>query len=277
MAISGMAPDGARAAVPEADNMAYPVRRITTADLRAALREGFADFTEKRGDLIMIGLIYPIVGLLVSVAAMDISVWEWVFPLAAGISLLGPLVATGFYQLAKRREEGVDASWSHFLDVRRHPSRHEIAVVGAVLVGIFILWLAAAGMVYTAFFGAPLHQPSLGVFLNQVFTTPEGWGMIIVGNLIGLAFAVAVLALSVVSLPMLVDRKVDAGTAIRTSLRAFKENKRVLLGWGFIVAALLVLGSIPLFVGLAVVLPALGYATWHLYTRLVDRSALPPA
>jgi len=277
MAISGMAPNGARTAVSGVDNNAYPVRRITTADLRAALREGFADFSEKRGDLIMIGLIYPIVGLLVSVAAMNKSVWEWIFPLAAGISLLGPLVATGFYQLAKRREEHVDAGWGHFLDIMHHPSRHEIAAVGVALVGIFILWLAAAGMIYTAFFGAPLHQPSLGVFLNQVFTTPEGWGMIIVGNLVGLAFAVVVLALSVVSLPMLVDRKVDARTAIRTSLRAFSENKGVLLGWGFIVAALLVLGSIPMFVGLAVVLPALGYATWHLYTRLVDRSALPPA
>lgn len=277
MAIGGMAPDGARTAVSGVDNNAYPVRRITTADLRAALREGFADFSEKRGDLIMIGLIYPIVGLLVSVAAMNKSVWEWIFPLAAGISLLGPLVATGFYQLAKRREEHVDAGWGHFLDIMHHPSRHEIGAVGAALVGIFILWLATAGMIYTAFFGAPLHQPSLGVFLNQVFTTPEGWGMIIVGNLVGLAFAVIVLALSVVSLPMLVDRKVDAGTAIRTSLRAFSVNKGVLLGWGFIVAALLVLGSIPLFVGLAVVLPALGYATWHLYTRLVDRSALPPA
>jgi uncharacterized membrane protein len=272
-----MAPDGARTAVSGVDNNAYPVRRITTADLRAALREGFADFSEKRGDLIMIGLIYPIVGLLVSVAAMNKSVWEWIFPLAAGISLLGPLVATGFYQLAKRREEHVDAGWGHFLDIMHHPSRHEIAAVGVALVGIFILWLAAAGMIYTAFFGAPLHQPSLGVFLNQVFTTPEGWGMIIVGNLVGLAFAVVVLALSLVSLPMLVDRKVDARTAIRTSLRAFSVNKGVLLGWGFIVAALLVLGSIPLFVGLAVVLPALGYATWHLYTRLVDRSALPPA
>jgi uncharacterized membrane protein len=276
MAVTGTAPGGAQPIRDTAINRSYPVRHITSADLRAALREGFSDFAEKRGDLVFIGLIYPIVGLLVSVAAMGISVWQWVFPLAAGISLLGPLVATGFYQLAKRREEHAEAGWGHFLDVLRNPSRDEIAIVGAMLVGIFILWLAAAGMVYTAFFGAPLHPPSLGVFLERTFTTREGWSMIVVGNLIGLGFAVAVLALSVVSLPMLVDRKVDVGTAVRTSLRAFSENKAVLLGWGFIVAALLVLGSIPFFVGLAVVLPVLGYATWHLYTRLIDRGALPP-
>ncbi len=254
-----------------------PIRRITSQDLNAALREGFADFASKRGDLLFIGLIYPIVGFLVSMAAMNMSIWPLAFPLAAGISLLGPLVATGFYELAKRREAGMDSSWFHFLDVFKSRSREEIAMVGAVLIGIFALWLAAAGMVYTAFFGEMIRQPSFSVFVREVFTTPQGWMMIVVGNLIGLGFAVSVLALSVVSLPMLVDKDVSAGTAIRTSLRAFRENLGAMLRWGLTVAVLLVLGSIPFFVGLAVVLPVLGYATWHLYTRLIDRSGLPPA
>lgn len=252
-----------------------PIRRISSQDLNAALREGFADFASKRGDLVFIGLIYPIVGFLVSMAALNMSVWPMVFPLVAGISLLGPLVATGFYELAKRREAGMDSSWFHFLDVLKSKSREEIAIVGAVLIGLFALWIAAAGMVHAAFFGNFIRQPSFNSFMEAVFTTPQGWSMIIVGNLIGLGFAVSVLALSVVSLPLLVDREVSAGTAIRTSLRAFSENKLAMLRWGLTVAVLLVLGSIPLFVGLAVVLPVLGYATWHLYTRLVDRSALP--
>ena len=121
-----------------------------------------------------------------------------------------------------------------------------------------------------------IRQPSFNAFMQEVFTTSHGWGMIIVGNLVGLGFAFVVLALSVVSLPMLVDREVSVGTAVRTSLRAFRENKGPMLRWGLTVAVLLVLGSIPFFVGLAVVLPVLGYATWHLYTRLIDRSALPP-
>jgi uncharacterized membrane protein len=254
-----------------------PVRRISGHDLDAALREGFADFASKRGDLVFIGLIYPIVGFLVAMAAMNMSVWPMVFPLVAGISLLGPLVATGFYELAKRRESGMDSSWFHFLDVLKSKSREEIAIVGAVLIGLFVMWLAVAGMVHTAFFGNMIRQPSFNHFMQEVLTTPQGWGMIIVGNLIGLGFAFAVLALSVVSLPMLVDREVSAGTAIRTSLRAFSANKGVMIRWGLTVAVLLVLGSIPFFVGLAVVLPVLGYATWHLYTRLIDRSALPPA
>ena len=264
-------------AVGAANDRDIPVRRISSHDLNAALREGFSDFTSKRGDLLFIGVIYPVVGFIASMAAMNMSVWPMVFPLLAGISLLGPLVATGFYELAKRREAGLDSSWFHFLDVFRSKSREEIAMVGAVLIGIFALWLAAAGMVYTAFFGEMIRQPSFGVFLRETFTTPQGWMMIVTGNLIGLGFAFAVLALSVVSLPMLVDRQVSAGTAIRTSLRAFRENMGAMIRWGLTVAMLLVLGSIPFFVGLAVVLPVLGYATWHLYTRLIDRSALPPA
>lgn len=253
-----------------------PVRRISSQDLNAALREGFADFANKRGDLVFIGLIYPVIGFIVSMAALNMSVWPMVFPLIAGVSLLGPLVATGFYELAKRREAGMDSSWFHFLDVLKSKSREEIAIVGAVLIGIFALWLAAAAMVHAAFFGNFIRQPSFNSFMAEVFTTPQGWSMIIVGNLIGLGFAVMVLALSVVSLPMLVDREVSAGTAIRTSLRAFGANKGLMLRWGLTVAVLLVLGAIPFFVGLAVVLPVLGYATWHLYTRLIDRSALPP-
>lgn len=276
MAIS-MSPMAATPINNVANPRSIPVRKITAHDLNAALAEGFRDFASKRGDLIFVGLIYPVVGFLVSLAAMGASVWQLLFPLAAGISLLGPLVATGFYELAKRREAKVDSSWWHFLDVLKNPSRAEIAVVGVMLIGLFVFWIAAAAMVHTVFFGSPLHAPSLGVFLRQVFTTEQGWAMIIVGNLIGLGFAVAVLALSVVSLPMLVDREVSAGTAIRTSLRAFRENKGVMLRWGLTVAVLLVLGSIPFFIGLAVVLPVLGYATWHLYTRLVDRNALPSA
>jgi len=250
-----------------------PVRTITTADLKGVLREGYRDFLDKRGDLIVVGLIYPIIGFVAAALALGGDLIPLFFPIAAGIGLLGPVAALGFYELARRREAGLDASWRHFLDVTKRPSWDSIMAVTGILLLIFFAWLATAWILYAAFIDAP--PQSVSYFIERLLITEGGWMLIVVGNIAGIAFAALVLTLSVVSLPMLVDCDVGARTAIATSVRAVKANKGVMLLWGIIVAALLVLGSIPAFVGLAFVLPWLGYATWHLYTRLVDRSALP--
>jgi uncharacterized membrane protein len=244
------------------------VRQIHASDLRAALAEGWADFREKRGDILIVGFIYPLIGLLVAA-----------FPICAGLSLLGPAVAVGFYELARRRERGEQSDWSHFLDAfDRHGS--SIAIATLLLAVVFAAWLSVAWLLYTATFGTGTYYMwsvnhgetvALQDFVSRLFTTRDGWTLILVGNLAGACFAILVLAMSIVTFPMLVDRNVDVPTALGVSLRAFAANWRVLLGWGAIVGALLVLGSIPAFVGLAVVLPLLGYATWHLYTRIVPR------
>lgn len=245
-----------------------PVNTITKDDLSAALREGWSDFNEKRGDLIFAGLIYPAIGLIAAYAANGGPLTHLLFPMAAGLALVGPLLATGFYELARRREAGLDAGWRRFIGLMKSPHIDQIGVVAGILIILFAGWLIAAWLVFGAFFG--LHEPSsLGTFFREVLTTTRGWAMIIVGNLIGLVFAVVALCLSVVSLPMLVDRDVGAGTALATSIETVRRNPVVMLRWGLIVAALLVIGSIPAFLGLAVVLPWLGYATWHLYRKAV--------
>ena len=264
---------------------AIPVRKIGNDDLRIALRQGLEDFKAMRGDLIFVGLLYPLIGLAAAVMTTSEPLLPFFFPVVAGFGLLGPIAAVGFYELARRREAGLTSNWSHFLDVRKRPAWDDIAVVAGLLLVIFAAWLAAAGALYVLFWGywAPAwasgfawYEPhSIGDFVSRLFTTSEGWALIIVGNLVGLAFAALVLAVSVVSLPMLVDRDVSAARAVSTSWRAARANPGVLARWGLIVAALLVLGSIPLFIGLAFVLPWLGYSTWHLYTRLVDRDSIP--
>jgi len=251
-----------------------PVRTITDEDLRFALKQGYADFGDLRGDLFFAGLIYTVIGLAAVVMTTSRPLMPFFYPVVAGVALLGPIAALGFYELARRREAGEEVHWFNFIDVRKRPSLDDMGMVAGLLLVIFVGWLIAAGALYALIFGwnAPA---SVGNFLTAVFATPRGWALIAAGAVIGAIFGWFVLALSVVSLPMLVDCDVSASKAVSASWRAAHANKREMIRWGIIVTALLVLGSIPLFVGLAFVLPWLGYSTWHLYTRLIDRDAIP--
>ncbi len=249
---------------------ALEVRTITTADLRDSLLRGWSDFLAHRGDLLFVGIIYPLVGFAVAAVALQDSLVPLFFPIAAGIGLMGPAVAGGFYELARRREQGLESGWSHFFDVVRRPSFDGFLAVAALLLVLFFAWMATAAALYVALLGVAPPE-SLGAFVTRLFNTPEGWALIVLGNLAGIGFAAAVLTVSVAAMPMLVDKDVDARTAIHVSRMAVTANKGTMLRWGITVAALLVAGSIPFFVGLAVVLPVLGYATWHLYTKLVVR------
>ena len=246
------------------------VRKITGADLSWALSEGWQDFKAKRGDLVFIGVIYPLVCLVAVVFTFNDPLLPLLFPLVAGLSIAGPAVASGFYELARRREEGKDANWWHFLDPLNGRSRAPLGALTLGLAVLFIAWLFVAYIIYGIVFGsnAPHGLPD---FLSRLFTTPQGWALIIFGNLAGALFAVATLVFAVVSFPMVVDKPVDAGTAVRTSLAAARENPKEIFGWGLRVAGLLFLGLLPAAIGLAVILPWLGYSTWHLYTRLVVR------
>ena len=250
-----------------------PVRQITDDDLKLALRQGLEDFSDLRGDLFFAGLIYTLIGVAAVAMTTNLPLLPYFYPVVAGVGLLGPLAAVGFYELARRREAGQEVHWFNFLDVRKRPTVDDMGVVAGLLLVIFALWLVAAGVLYALLFGWTTPQ-SVPQFLALVFTTPRGWALIAIGAVIGAIFGWVVLALSVVSLPMLVDRNVSASEAVTTSWRAANANKREMIRWGIIVTALLVLGSIPLFVGLAFVLPWLGYSTWHLYTRLIDRQSI---
>lgn len=251
-----------------------PVRALNDGDLDWALREGWADFREKRGDLVLLPLIYAVMGFAIGLVAFRADLWPLLFPLVAGFALVGPLAAAGFYELARRREEGKDSSWWHFLDPLRGPARVHMLALAAMLAVLFLGWLGAAMLIYERTLGT-LGPQTPDTFLRSLIETREGWTMMIVGNAVGALFAVASLAVAAFSFPMVVDRAGrdhdDATSAVLTSLAVFRRNPVTMLKWGATVALILALGALPLFIGLMVAMPVLGYATWHLYTRAVAR------
>ena len=245
------------------------VRRIGIPDLRDALARGYADFMATPTQLIFLGVIYPLVGLVAARAASGGPLLPLFYPMVAGLSLMGPVAALGIYELSRRREQGEEVSWLNAFDVLRSPAIGSIAALGLLLCAIFVAWLIAAQAVYQMTMGRLPTPDSVGEFAGQVLGTPEGRNLILLGNGVGFLFAVVVLTLTVVSFPMLLDRNVGVATAVRTSVRAVVANPAAMAAWGLIVAVLLLLGCLPAFVGLAVVMPLLGHATWHLYRKVV--------
>lgn len=243
------------------------VRRIGFDDLGTALKRGWADFMASPTQLIFLCVLYPVIGLLAGTLAAGGDAMHLLYPMAAGFALVGPIAALGVYEISRRRERGLPANWTHVFDVLRSPALRSITGLAILLLGIFLAWLFVADRIFESTLG---RLPAGTEMWTAVFGTPEGRRLIWLGNGAGFVFAAVVLALTVVSFPMLLDRGGGVARAVSTSVRAVTTNPGPMAAWGLIVAGVLLLGSLPAFVGLAVALPVLGHATWHLY-RLVVR------
>jgi uncharacterized membrane protein len=250
------------------------VRTIAPRDLIDVLRKGFDDFWAMPSHVVFLSLIYPVAGILIAGATMGYDLVPLLYPLAAGFALVGPFAAIGLYELSRRREQGLDTSWQHAFELLEADSFRGLLALGLVLLVIFGVWVAVAQAIYIAHFGyAP--PESISGFIRQVLTTRAGHSMILIGNGVGFLFALVAFTISVVAFPLLIDRNISATAAAITSVRAVLRNPLPMALWGLIVAAALLIGSLPLFIGLALVIPVLGHSTWHLYRKVVETD-LPP-
>ena len=249
------------------------IRQITLSDLGDVLRRGAADFWAKPSHYVLLMLIYPMIGIVLTVWMNGWHTWTLLYPLVGGFALIGPIAALPLYEVSRRLEMGENPSWRDAMGVLRSPAIGSILAVGAMLFVLFTLWLTSAQALYEGIFGASPPR-TLDGLVNQVFTQPGGMTLLAAGTGLGALFALVVLCTSVIAFPLLLDRDVGAYVAVETSLRAVMYNRVPLLVWGVIVGAGLFLASLPLFVGLAVILPIFGHATWHLYRKLVEPISL---
>lgn len=251
------------------------VRSINVGDLGQALNRGLTDFASYRTDVVMMCLIYPVVGLVLYHLVTGYEMLPLLFPLASGFALIGPIAGMGLYEMSRRREEGHTVDWGTAFGVLRAPSFGAILTLTLLLTAIFVLWLTAAAWIYESTM-RPELPASMASFVNDVLYTSGGHHLIAIGCGVGFLFAVLTLMISVISFPLLLDRDVGVDAAIWASIRACLKNPVTMTVWGMIVAAGLIIGSLPFFVGLIVVLPVLGHSTWHLYRRIVRPDTGPP-
>jgi uncharacterized membrane protein len=252
------------------------VSRIEIGDLREVLARGFDDFMAYRTDIIFLLAIYPLASLAIGAAALHHAFIPMLFPIVSGSVILGPFVGVFLYELSRRREHNLqhhhvdNHSWANALTVLRRRNLGAIVLLGAMLVAMYLVWLGAAFWIYRVTHG-PQPIESFARFAQDVFQTEAGWWLIGIGLAVGFLFAVLALMMTVVSFPLLVDRDVGLGTAVETSFRAARQNPVAIAAWGLVVAGSLVVAAIPLLIGLAIVMPVLCHASWHLYRKLIPR------
>ncbi len=243
------------------------IHLITVADLFDALKRGWRDFLHAPAYGLAISALFVVGGLLLWWLAARTGEIYWLVIGVFGFPLLGPFAAVGFYEISHMREQGEHPSWGRVLGVVYGQKNRQIPSLCMMLILLFMFWAFVAHLIFTLFLGnVPMINITTGY---DVYLTGRGLAMLTVGTLVGGLLAGFVFASTVVGLPLLLDKEVDLITAIITSIQSVFANFRVMILWGLIVAGLLFVGMLPVFLGLLIVLPVLGHASWYLYRRVL--------
>jgi len=246
------------------------LKSVGTGDIGHALRAGVRDFRTAPSFGLFFGTIFSAIGIVIF---LQLLVWEstyWVLPIAAGFPLVGPFLAVGLYEVSRTLQRGDQPDWASIVSAPFRKEARQIQWMAFVAVFFYMVWVYMAHLIFALSFGLkPLTSvtSSTALLLSQ-----EGLVMILLGSMIGGGLAVLLFSVSVIAMPMLLDRDIDVVTAMVTSCRCVLENRRTMLLWGLIVAATTALAMLPLFLGMILALPILGHASWHLYTRAVERN-----
>ncbi len=244
------------------------IRTVTFHDIRETLAAGVSDFLKAPLFGLFFGGIYTIGGLAI-LASLTILDMHWmIIPLAIGFPLIGPFVAVGLYEVSRRLAKGEPLVWREVLLVVLRQRDRQLSWMAFVVLFVFWLWIYQVRLLLALFLGFQSFS-TIGRFLEVITTTPEGLGFLAVGTVIGAIISLVLFSATVISMPLLLDRELDFITAMIVSFKSVMKNPVPMIGWGIIVAALAIVAMIPFFLGMLVILPILGHATWHLYERVI--------
>lgn len=244
------------------------VNTITVDDITASLKAGFSDFLARPVMSGFFGLFYAVFGiLLVWIMVWLGKIWM-IIPAIVGFPLIAPFAAAGLYEMSRRLQKGQAFGWSDILTVMAHQRKREMGWMAFVTLFIFWVWVYQIRL-WLAIILQDASFSDLDGFLNTVFFTPQGWTFLAVGTAIGAFLSAALFSVTVVAMPMLLDRETNFVSAMLTSIRVVTENPVVMLSWAAIISVTMLLSLVPAFLGLIFTLPILGHTTWHLYQRAV--------
>lgn len=245
------------------------INRVTAEDIRASLKAGFADFLARPVMSGFFGLFYALFGILFIWALVWLGKIWMVIPAAVGFPLVAPFAAAGLYEMSRRMQRGERFGWSDILTVMANQRNRELGWMAFTTLFIFWVWVYQIRL-WLAIILQDASFSDVDGFLSIVFFTPEGWTFLAIGTVVGAGLSAVLFSVTVIAMPMLLDRELDFVTAMLTSIRVVVENKGVMLTWAAIIAVTILLSLVPAFLGLIFTLPILGHATWHLYQRAVS-------
>ena len=245
-----------------------PVAALGAADIRACLLLGISDFKSAPRFGLLVGGIFALIGIIIVLAMTRWDMPWMIYPFAIGFPLIGPFAASGLYEVSRRLETGQDLSWRIVLKAIRAQFGRELSWMSFAMLFLFWIWMYQVRLLMALFLGR-MSFSTLDQFFDVVLTTPQGWLFLAAGHVVGAALALILFSITVISIPLLMERDYDFVTAMITSVKTVMASPVTMLGWGVFVTLAVIAACVPFFLGLLVVLPVLGHATWHLYRRAV--------